>query len=133
MNYVIQKVPGSRLIICHVDRLIRYDGDPPVVWVRHDEQRSQSETITETTSDSKTVPDSTDSSVKQNRRAIETDSHGPTVRRQTRPVKSVNRSRDHDNRNLQNKGPRNCKKTSTVLQTCRVSDFYRNADNRPIT
>ena len=49
VNYVIQKVPGSRLIVCHVDRLIRYDGDPPVAWVRHDEQRSQSETVTETT------------------------------------------------------------------------------------
>ena len=133
VNYVIQKVPGSRLIVCHVDRLIRYDGDPPVSWVRHDEQKSQSETIAETTLDSKKVPDSTDSSVKQNERAIETDSHGPTVRRQTRPVKSVNRSRDHDKKNILNKGPRNYRNSITVLQTCRVSDFYRNADNRPIT
>ena len=133
VNYVIQKVPGSRLIICHVDRLIRYDGDPPVAWVRHDEQRSQSETVTATSSDSKKVPESADSFVKQNGQAIETDSHGPTVRKQTRPFKSVSRSRDHDKKYIQNKGPRNYRKTITVLQTCRVSDFYRNADNRPIT
>ena len=64
VNYVILKVPGSRLIICHVDRLIRYDGDPPVAWVRYDEQKSQSRTVTATTSDSMKVPDSTNSSVK---------------------------------------------------------------------
>ena len=131
VNYVIQKVPGSRLIVCHVDRLIRYDGDPPVAWVRHDEQRSQSETVTATSSDSKKVPDSTDSSVRKKERPVETDAHGPTVRKQTRPFKSVSRSKDK--KYIQNKGPRNYRKTITVLQTCRVSDFYRNADNRPIT
>ena len=110
VNYVIQKVPGSRLIICHVDRLIRYDGDPPVAWVRHDEQRSQSETVTETNSDSKKVPDSTDSSVKQNGRAMETDSHSPTVRRQTRSFKSGSRSRENDRKYIQNQGPRNYRK-----------------------
>ena len=104
-----------------------------MTWVRHDEQRSQSETVTETTLDSKKVPDSTDSSVEPNGRATETDSHSPTARRQTRSFKSGNRSRDHDKKNIQNKGPRNFRRSITVLQTCRVSDFYRNADNRPIT
>ena len=31
VNYVIQKVPGGRLQVCHVDRLIRYEGEPPQV------------------------------------------------------------------------------------------------------
>ena len=42
VNYVIQKVPGGRLQICHVDRLLRYEGEPPAVWVRHDEIEKQS-------------------------------------------------------------------------------------------
>ena len=41
VNYVIQKVPGSRLIVCHVDRLIRFEGDPPAVWVRFDGEKDQ--------------------------------------------------------------------------------------------
>ena len=36
VNYVIQIVPGNRLIICHVDRLLRYKGEPLVAWVRFD-------------------------------------------------------------------------------------------------
>ena len=42
VNYFIQKVPGGRLQICHVDRLIRYEGEPPAVWVRFDKENSQS-------------------------------------------------------------------------------------------
>ena len=42
VNYVIQKVPGGRLQICHVDRLIRYEGEPPAVWVRFDAEKEQS-------------------------------------------------------------------------------------------
>ena len=86
-----------------------------MAWVRYDEQKSQSGTVTATISDSKKVPDFTDSSVKQNRRSVETDSHSPTVRKQTRPFKSVSRSRDHDEKYIQNKGPRNYRKTITVL------------------
>ena len=133
VNYVIQKVAGSRLTICHVDRLIRYDGDPPVTWVRYDKEKSQSETVTATTPDSTEVPDSTDSFVKQNGRSVESDSLGPTVRKQTRPVKSRSRSRDHDKIHIRNKGPRNYRKNITVLQTGRLFDFYRNAENRPTT
>ena len=38
VNYVIQKVPGGRLHICHVDRLMRYEGEVPSVWIRFDQE-----------------------------------------------------------------------------------------------
>ena len=38
VNYVIQKVPGARLQICHVDRLLRYEGEGPPVWIRFDQE-----------------------------------------------------------------------------------------------
>ena len=38
VNYVIQKVPGARLQICHVDRLMRYEGEVPPVWIRFDQE-----------------------------------------------------------------------------------------------
>ena len=38
VNYVIQKVPGARLQICHVDRLIRYEGEIPPVWLKFDQE-----------------------------------------------------------------------------------------------
>ena len=38
VNYVIQKVPGARLQICHVDRLLRYEGEVPPVWIRFDQE-----------------------------------------------------------------------------------------------
>ena len=40
VNYVIQKVPGGRLQVCHVDRLLRYEGEPPQVWVRDDKENA---------------------------------------------------------------------------------------------
>ena len=45
VNYVIQKVPGSRLIVCHVDRLIRFERDPPAVWVRYDGEKDQGPSV----------------------------------------------------------------------------------------
>ena len=42
VNYVIQKVPGGRLQICHVDRLLRYEEEPPAVWVRFDNENNRS-------------------------------------------------------------------------------------------
>ena len=42
VNYVIQKTPGARLQICHVDRLLRYEGEIPTVWLKFD-QESQTE------------------------------------------------------------------------------------------
>ena len=41
VNYVIQKVPGGRLQICHVDRLLRYEGEPPQVWVKYDKENAE--------------------------------------------------------------------------------------------
>ena len=38
VNYVIQKTPGGRLQICHVDRLLRYEGDIPLVWMKFDRE-----------------------------------------------------------------------------------------------
>ena len=179
MNYAIQKTPGSRLIICHVDRLLRYEGDPPAVWVRYDEEKStiqltkvvsekrrrtfvqkslvgpprshlnsenrktgtfqknrriclllntacvqsQSRTVAATTSDSMKVPDSTDSSVKQNGRSVEFDSLDPTVRERNRPVKSVSRSRDHDQMRIRKREREITKRPqrSTRLVACPIS------------
>ena len=45
VNYVIQKVPGSRLIVCHVDRLIRFEVDPPAAWVRFDGEKDPGPSI----------------------------------------------------------------------------------------
>ena len=33
-NYVIRMTPGGRLLTCHVDRLIRYEGDVPPHWAK---------------------------------------------------------------------------------------------------
>ena len=41
MNYVIQKHPGSRPQICHVDRLLKYEGETPKVWLRYDAERAE--------------------------------------------------------------------------------------------
>ena len=189
VNYVIQKTPSSRLIICHVDRLLRYEGDPPAVWVRYDEEKSRTHltrVVLEKTrrtfvqespagpprshsnrdnkrtglfqkdkracllgdgrldfgltgrtvvvdTDPTKVLDSTDSSAKRSKPSAKSDLQSPKVREQTRPVKYVNRSRDLYKTRLPIKGPRNYRKTMTVHQTGRVADFYRNADNRPIT
>ena len=41
MNYVIQKHPGSRPQICHVDRLLKYEGETPKVWLRYDAEQAK--------------------------------------------------------------------------------------------
>ena len=41
MNYVIQKHHGSRPQICHVDRLLKYEGETPKVWLRFDAEQAE--------------------------------------------------------------------------------------------
>ena len=41
VNYVIQKNPGSRPQICHVDRLLKYEGETPKVWLRYDAEQAK--------------------------------------------------------------------------------------------
>ena len=41
VNYVIQKHPGSRPQICHVDRLLKYEGETPKVWLRYDAEQAR--------------------------------------------------------------------------------------------
>ena len=41
VNYVIQKHPGSRPQICHVDRLLKYEGETPKVWLRYDAEQTE--------------------------------------------------------------------------------------------
>ena len=41
VDYVIQKVPGGRLQVCHVDRLLRYEGEPPQIWVKYDKENAE--------------------------------------------------------------------------------------------
>ena len=38
---MIQKVPGGREQICHIDRLMRYDGPIPEVWQKFDENKAK--------------------------------------------------------------------------------------------
>ena len=41
VNYAIQKFPNSRIQICHVDRLLKYEGDIPAIWVKYDQEKSR--------------------------------------------------------------------------------------------
>ena len=36
VNYVIRKNPGSRPQICHIDRLLKYEGETPRAWPKYD-------------------------------------------------------------------------------------------------
>ena len=45
VNYVIQKVPGGRLRICHVDRLLRYEGEVPPVWIKQDQDNDRNRRV----------------------------------------------------------------------------------------
>ena len=58
VNFVIQKVPGGRLQICHVDRLLRYEGKVPAVWIRYDNenQQNQQTRVNRNIKSRKTVP-----------------------------------------------------------------------------
>ena len=51
VNYVILKVPGARLQICHVDRLLRYEGEVPPVWIRFDQESQNDPGMPQTASD----------------------------------------------------------------------------------
>ena len=41
VNFVIQKHPGSRPQICHVDRLLKYEGETPKVWLRYNAEQAK--------------------------------------------------------------------------------------------
>ena len=41
VNYVIQKNPGSRPQICHVDRLLKCEGETPKVWLKYDAEQAK--------------------------------------------------------------------------------------------
>ena len=38
VNYAIQKIPNGRIQICHVDRLLKYEGETPAIWVKYDRE-----------------------------------------------------------------------------------------------
>ena len=136
VNYVIQKVPGGRLQICHVDRLLRYEGEPPQVWIRYDRENArvppvptitenQPETIQNRPMSPRLVgnpnPSTSPSQQKPHRK----------TRRCNRRANSTKPKQRRDK--MRFKGPRNLKKSRTVQQSDRGPDFNRNADNRPIT
>ena len=136
VNYVIQKVPGGRLQVCHVDRLLRYEGEPPQVWVKYDRENAEVASVpampenrTEPGQDQVPGPKLVgggNSSTPISRRR----SHKKTRRFN---VEVTQITRDNDRTQTRFKKPRYWTKNKTVHQTGRVSDFYRNADNRPIT
>ena len=41
VNYAIQKFPNGRIQICHVDRLLKYEGEIPAVWVKYDQEKTR--------------------------------------------------------------------------------------------
>ena len=135
VNYVIQKVPGGRLQVCHVDRLIRYEGEPPQVWVKYDKENAgvasvpaMPENRTEPNQDQVPSPESIgnenpSTSIPRRR------SHGRTRRLH---VQGTHPTRDN-NRQSTRFESRYWTKNQNVHLTGRVSNFRRNADNRPIT
>ena len=44
VNYAIQKFPNGRIQICHVDRLLKYEGEIPAVWVKYDQEKTRNHT-----------------------------------------------------------------------------------------
>ena len=38
VNYAIQKIPNGRIQICHVDHLLKYEGETPAIWVKYDRE-----------------------------------------------------------------------------------------------
>ena len=44
VNYVIQKNPGCRPQICHGDRLLKYEGETPKVWLKYDAEHAKART-----------------------------------------------------------------------------------------
>ena len=43
VNYAIQKFPNGRIQISHVDRLLKYEGEIPAVWVKYDQEKSRNQ------------------------------------------------------------------------------------------
>ena len=134
VNYVIQKVPGGRLQICHVDRLLRYEGEPPQVWVRYDRENERVPPVP-------TIPENRSEPQNDGPSSPRLVGNGSpsTSRLQLKPRKKTRRinvrvtqtDRHHDKTKISEQ--RNWTKIKTVHQTGRAPDFYRNADNRPIT
>ena len=54
VNYVIQKNPGSRPQICHVDRLLRYEGETQRVWLKYDAEQASVPRVSEPTNGTQT-------------------------------------------------------------------------------
>ena len=136
VNYVIRKIPGGRLQVCHVDRLIRYEGEPPQIWVKYDKENAEVASVpampenrTEPTQDQVPSPElvgNKDPSTSIPRRR----SHGRTRRLH---VQATQPTKDQDRKQANSKTLKCWAKNQKVHQTGRVSDFHRNADNRPIT
>ena len=136
VNYVIQKIPGGRLQVCHVDRLLRYEGEPPQVWVKYDKENAEVASVpaipenpTESRQDQVPGPE-----------LVEDENPSASIPRQrshkkTRQfhVKATQPTRDNDRKRTRLKKPKDWAKNQKVHQTGRVSNFHRNADNRPIT
>ena len=145
VNYVIQKVPGGRLQICHVDRLLRYEGEPPAVWVRFDNENNRSpELLTERNEMVPTETSQPQSKVRRTKirvRNIGTANEKIRSKYSGRVAIATNKQRqspDVDSKlgdnpvSSWNQGTMGTKDKASK-QTGRVSDFCRNADNRPIT
>ena len=44
VNYVIRKTPTSPLITCHVDRITKYEGERPKIWINFEKTENQQST-----------------------------------------------------------------------------------------
>ena len=54
VNYVIQENPGNQPQICHVDRLLMYEGEIPRAWIKYDAEQAKKESIPTNTIQSET-------------------------------------------------------------------------------
>ena len=136
VNYVIQKVPGGRLQICHVDRLLRYEREPPQVWVRYDRENAgvpPVPTVPENRAETRQDEPPSPKLVEKGKPTATNSNKKPYKKTRRVKVRVTQKTRNHDETEIKFRRPRNWTKIQTVYQTGRASDFNRNADNSPIT
>ena len=138
LTTLFKKIPGGRLQVCHVDRLLRYEGEPPQVWVKYDKENAEVASVpaipenpTESRQDQVPGPELVEnedpSTSILRRRSHKKNKTTSCPRQHNQPkTKTENKSESEETKRYRTKNQK-------VHQTGRVSNFHRNADNRPIT
>ena len=134
VNYVIQKVPGSRLQVCHVDRLLRYEGELPQVWVKYDKENAGVASVP-AMPESRTgpEPDQVPSPELVGNEDPSTSIPRRRLHKRTRRFHVQATQPTRNNKPTRFEKSKYWSKNQTIHQIGHVSNFRRNADNRPIT